>query len=160
LAWPRSCLARSLCVGRELARWGGLAVGHEASCDRAVSRGSFHTLTSWLRRLCDHGPFTAVFNISGQPAISLPLGHSRDGLPIGVQIVAPIGREDLLIQIAAHLEQVMPWKNRRPASSIAPKTFQPGPPDRVYRTHRPATAVPSSHLVGTEPEPQPSSRRE
>ena len=119
-----------------------------------------HTLTSWLRRLFDYGPFTAVFNISGQPAISLPLGHSRDGLPIGVQIIAPTGREDLLIQIAAHLEQAMPWTNRRPASSIAPKTFQPGPPDRVYRTHRPATAVPSSHLVGTEPEPQQSSRGE
>ena len=123
MAWPRSCLARSLCVGRELARWGGLAVGHEASCERAVFRGSFRTLTSWLRRLCDYGPFTAVFNISGQPAISLPLGHSRDGLPIGVQIVAPIGREDLLIQIAAHLEQVMPWKHRRPAFSIARKNL-------------------------------------
>ena len=64
-----------------------------------------------------------MFNISGQPAISLPLGHSRDGLPIGVQIVAPIGREDLPIQIAAHLEQVMPWKHRRPACSIARKNL-------------------------------------
>jgi amidase len=85
-----------------------------------------HTLTSWLRRLFDYGPFTAVFNISGQPAISLPLGHSRNGLPIGVQIVAPTGREDLLIQIAAHLEQAMPWKNRRPAFPAPSKpTLQP-----------------------------------
>lgn len=70
-----------------------------------------HTLTSWLRRLFDYGPFTAVFNISGQPAVSLPLGHSRSGMPIGVQIIAPTGREDLLIQIAAHLEEALPSKD-------------------------------------------------
>ena len=60
--------------------------------------------------LFDYGPFTAVFNISGNPAISLPLGQSSSGLPIGVQLIAAYGREDLLIQIAAHLEQAMPWK--------------------------------------------------
>ena len=55
-----------------------------------------------------------MFNVSGQPAISLPLGHSASGLPIGVQLVAPYGREDLLFRIAAHLEQAMPWKDRIP----------------------------------------------
>ena len=60
------------------------------------------------------GPFTAVFNISGQPAISLPLAQSESGLPIGVQFVAPYGREDLLFQLAAQLEQAMPWKHRTP----------------------------------------------
>jgi len=74
-----------------------------------------HSVDSWLRTLFDYGPFTAVFNVSGNPAISLPLGHSSTGLPIGVQIIAAYGREDLLIQIAAHLEQVMPWKDRAPA---------------------------------------------
>lgn len=72
-----------------------------------------HTLTSWLESLDGYGPFTVLFNVTGQPAISLPLGHA-DGLPVGVQIVAPYGREDLLFRIAAHLEQAMPWKDRTP----------------------------------------------
>ncbi|MEV1172091.1 amidase [Nonomuraea sp. NPDC049784] len=76
--------------------------------------GPGQTLTSWLESLTEYGPFTQVFNVTGLPAISLPLAHSEDGLPIGVQIVAAYGREDLLFQIAAHLEQAMPWKDRIP----------------------------------------------
>ncbi|HWP64509.1 MAG TPA: amidase [Candidatus Limnocylindria bacterium] len=59
--------------------------------------------------------FTSPFNISGQPAISLPLAQSSAGLPIGVQLVAPYGREDLLIRVAAELEQAVPWRGRLPA---------------------------------------------
>jgi amidase len=77
-----------------------------------------HTTRSWLQSLFDYAPFTAVFNISGQPAISLPLAQSQSGLPIGVQIVAPYGREDLLFQIAAQLEQATPWKARIPHSFV------------------------------------------
>jgi Asp-tRNA(Asn)/Glu-tRNA(Gln) amidotransferase A subunit family amidase len=73
-----------------------------------------HTLDSWLRSLFEYGPFTALFNITGQPAISLPLGQSRTGLPIGVQLVAPYGREDLLFQIAGRLEDAAPWHHRTP----------------------------------------------
>lgn len=58
--------------------------------------------------------FTLPFNVSGQPAISLPLGLSASGLPIGVQLVAAPGREDLLIQVASQLEQCAPWEDRRP----------------------------------------------
>ena len=75
-----------------------------------------HTLVSWLRRLFNHGPFTVVFNLARQPALSLPLEHSRTGLPIGVQFVAPYGREDLLVRIGAQLEQAMPWKDRTPSA--------------------------------------------
>jgi amidase len=57
--------------------------------------------------------FTAGFNTTGQPAISLPLGQTDDGLPVGVQLVAAFGREDLLIRIAAQLEQAAPWADRR-----------------------------------------------
>ena len=73
-----------------------------------------HSVTSWLRTLFDYGPFTPPFNISGQPAISLPLAQSPGGLPIGVHIVAPFGREDLLFRVAAHLEHAMPWTHRIP----------------------------------------------
>jgi len=58
--------------------------------------------------------FTALLNATGQPAISLPLGWSAEGLPLGVQLVAPYGREDVLISVAAQLEQASPWADRRP----------------------------------------------
>ena len=58
--------------------------------------------------------FTAFWNSSGQPAISLPTYWNDEGLPIGVQFVAPYGREDVLIRIAAQLEQARPWADRTP----------------------------------------------
>ena len=59
-------------------------------------------------------PFTAQFNITGQPAMSLPLYWNRDGLPIGVQLIAAYGREDVLLRLASQLEQACPWGERRP----------------------------------------------
>jgi amidase len=59
--------------------------------------------------------FTAAFNSTGQPAISLPLHWSDSGLPIGVQLVAAYGREDLLIRVASQLEEARPWAEREPA---------------------------------------------
>ena len=67
-----------------------------------------------MSSLFEYGPLTALFNITGQPAISLPLGMSMSGLPIGVQLVAPFAREDELFRVAGHLERAMPWKHRRP----------------------------------------------
>ncbi len=57
---------------------------------------------------------TVPFDITGQPAISLPLSWNRDGLPIGVQLVAAYGREDVLLRVAAQLETAQPWADRRP----------------------------------------------
>lgn len=60
--------------------------------------------------------FTRVVNATGNPAISLPLGWTDDGVPRGVQLVAAHGREDLLISVAAALEEAAPWADRRPPS--------------------------------------------
>jgi amidase len=56
----------------------------------------------------------APWNATGQPAISLPLHQSSDGLPVGVQLIADTGREDILVGLAAQLEQARPWADRRP----------------------------------------------
>jgi amidase len=59
-------------------------------------------------------PFTPPFNVTGQPGISVPLSWNDDGLPIGVQLVSAFGREDVLLRVAAQLEQAQPWVDRVP----------------------------------------------
>ncbi len=58
--------------------------------------------------------FTSPFNVTGQPAVSLPLHWNDAGLPIGVQLVARAGCEDLLLRVAAQLEAAQPWSSRIP----------------------------------------------
>lgn len=68
-----------------------------------------------LRKTSEFVAFTPAFNASGLPAISLPLWWNDDGLPVGVQIGAGYGREDVLLAVAAQLERARPWAHRRPA---------------------------------------------
>ena len=56
-----------------------------------------------------YGTFTLPFNLTGQPAISVPMGHTATGLPLGAQLIAAYGREDLLLQVANQLQATNPW---------------------------------------------------
>ena len=60
-------------------------------------------------------PFTQLSNLTGTPSMSVPLHWTADGLPLGVQFVAPFGREDRLLQLAQQLEGEQPWFDRLPA---------------------------------------------
>ena len=64
-------------------------------------------------------PHTALFNISGQPAISLPLFQGDDGLPLAVQLAGAPADEATLLSLAAQLEQARPWADRRPDLATA-----------------------------------------
>ena len=67
-----------------------------------------------LRIAGDWIPLTPPFNTSGQPAINVPLQWTKDGIPVGIQIVAAYGREDLLIRVASQLETAQPWAHHTP----------------------------------------------
>jgi amidase len=71
--------------------------------------------TAPMRRAGEFAAFTPPFNMSGQPAISLPLYRNTEGLPIGIQLAAAYGREDVLIRVAAQLESAHPWVSDHPA---------------------------------------------
>ena len=68
----------------------------------------------WIMHVLGRAPFTAPFNATGQPAISLPLQQSTEGLPIGMQFVGRLGDEATLLQLASQLEESSPWVHRRP----------------------------------------------
>ncbi|TIL97013.1 MAG: amidase, partial [Mesorhizobium sp.] len=58
--------------------------------------------------------YTGVFNVTGQPSVSLPLAQSASGLPIGIQIVGRFGDEATLVRVARDLEEARPWSHWRP----------------------------------------------
>ena len=71
-----------------------------------------------LRKAGEFVPFTPPINVTGQPAISLPLHHCAAGLPIGVHLVGPHGGEELLLSLSAQLEAARAWAERRPSLDL------------------------------------------
>jgi amidase len=117
--WAREWLQAN---AREIAAW--WTEGHDLLLTPTIAEpppplGTFDSPPDnplhGLFRAAEVVPFTPPFNGTGQPAISLPLHWNADGLPIGVQLVAPLGREDVLLRVAAQLETAQPWSHRSPA---------------------------------------------
>jgi amidase len=77
------------------------------------------TAMEWTRQIFTYVPFTPLFNVTGQPAISLPLHWSADGLPVGVQFVSRLGDEATLLRLASQLEKARPWAAKRPPVHVA-----------------------------------------
>jgi amidase len=68
-----------------------------------------------LFRAASYVPFTPAFNVTGQPAVSLPLHWNEAGLPIGVQFAGRFGDEETLLSLSGQLEEARPWADRRPS---------------------------------------------
>ncbi len=89
-----------------------------ALAQRPVAIGEIHGLgpDPWTKfqRSGYFTPFAAIANITGQPAISVPLYHGDDGLPTAVQLIGPPAREDVLLALVAQLERALPWSEREP----------------------------------------------
>ena len=104
--------------GRRLAQWweGGFEI--LVTPTLATLPGRLRALDLPGKGAADKAPGLATltwqYNVSGQPAISLPLHWTEEGLPVGVQFIAAYGREDLLFRLAAQLEAALPWADRRP----------------------------------------------
>lgn len=81
---------------------------------RYANRGTIWTFNGVAR----FTPFTAPYNVSGQPAVSVPAGFDSDGIPLAVQIVGPAGSEALLISVSAQIEAASPWADLRPVLSV------------------------------------------
>lgn len=116
--WSREWLQAN---AREIAAW--WTEGHDLLLTPTIAEpppplGTFDSPPDnplhGLFRAAEVVPFTPPFNGTGQPAISLPLHWNADGLPIGVQLVARFGREDVLLRVAAQLEAAQPWSDRSP----------------------------------------------
>ena len=73
----------------------------------------------YVVRLCQYTGFTLMCNVTGQPAMSLPLYWNDQELPIGVHVVGRYGDESTLFRLAGQLEAARPWADRRPPVSVS-----------------------------------------
>ena len=84
-----------------------------------VLNASYGGGLAWWRFDLTFNPWNPVANITGQPAISLPLAWSPDGLPVGVLLTGRLGDEKTLLRVAGQLEVARPWADRRPRVFVA-----------------------------------------
>jgi len=73
------------------------------------------TAAAYQRNVYSNDHFVAMANTTGQPSITLPLHETADGIPLGVQVIAGMGCDDLLVAVGSFFEQAQPWKDRKPA---------------------------------------------
>jgi Asp-tRNA(Asn)/Glu-tRNA(Gln) amidotransferase A subunit family amidase len=71
-------------------------------------------LATWGHEVGAFSPYTALYNVTGQPSMSVPLSWSGEGLPIGVMFSGRFGEDALLFRLGRQLEKAQPWKDRKP----------------------------------------------
>ena len=91
----------------------------------AMSNPDFLDYRLGPKGIIHYSPFTSIFNITGQPAASLPLHWSKEGLPVGVHFAARFGDEATLLKLATQLEQAQPWFGKRPVLTGSDRTQSP-----------------------------------
>lgn len=72
------------------------------------------SISQYTKDVTEFGPYTAIYNVTGQPSMSVPLHWSPDGLPIGVMFSGRFGEDGLLLRLASQLEKARPWSGKRP----------------------------------------------
>ena len=72
------------------------------------------SMAAFTKEISEFGPYTALYNVTGQPSMSVPLHWTGDGLPVGMMFSGRFGEDGLLFRLAGQLEKARPWMNRRP----------------------------------------------
>jgi amidase len=120
LAAVNTLHAMARALGRFFARYDVLLSPTTAELAPTLGRlaGAGKNVDEFYDAFWQHAPFTCVFNAGGAPAMSVPLGVSPTGLPVGVQFGAAVGRDALLFALAGQIERARPWAHRRPKEGL------------------------------------------